>query len=154
MKPIFKISLSLIVVLSTLLSTTGVVFYYHYCKGSEQKYVSMYVDNTQELCHEQKHDAAHDCCQTEKETNDCCEDHNVDTISYKLTDFFLASEKHTIPVFSFTGLVLLTWHATDLLSLQLSEQPNSTPLLTTLIGSKENYGRILSIRQHKLKLYC
>ncbi|MFV0554263.1 MAG: HYC_CC_PP family protein [Mangrovibacterium sp.] len=155
MKAIFKISLSLLLVFSTLLSTTGVVFYYHTCQSSSKEFVSIYVDNTEELCRNQYHSKENACCHAEQAAKeDCCDTHHANSVSIRLTDQFLASELQAIPSISFFVLACELLRYVDDLSLELiSEDFHFSPPLAD-IASPKNYGKILSIRQHKLKLDC
>ena len=85
-----------------LLSTSGMVLFYHYCQHAHEMVFSMYVDSTQELCHEnavalhKNHCHSHDCDYAEESNKKpCCEHHQSKhkivqlkthyTLSYRLT---------------------------------------------------------------------
>ncbi|MFV0290838.1 MAG: hypothetical protein ACK5IJ_08065 [Mangrovibacterium sp.] len=155
-----KISVSFLLVLSFLISTTGVVFYYHTCQASTQRYVSVYIDLTEELCHEQKHHDHHTCCSNENENNStegdtCCPEHQVQTLSYRLTENLLSSEEISIlPIDLCFNILFYSSHKTELQELNAFNKSNAIPLSIFNLDGKKNYGRIVTIRQHNLKLYC
>lgn len=157
MKTLANLSVVMILVFSIVLSTTGVVFYTHFCQNSAQNYVSVYVDNTQELCHEQKHEEHDSCCSSGTTADDCCTDHNdVQTFSIKLKENFIGSSRTLIPTADFHCILFCAQLCADfcISSLDESLKLSETSRLSANTSPKINYGRTISIRQHKLKLYC
>lgn len=73
-----------------LVSTSGMVMYYHFCQYSNEVVVSVYVDSTAESCSESAHHKIHEdlhtcagCC-TVHEEDKCCDDHQTNSKTAKL----------------------------------------------------------------------
>lgn len=157
MKKLLKITLSIVLICCTILSTIGVVFFHHFCQNAKQDYISIYVDNTKELC--QEHSSCDSCCHSEKseEANKgCCNDHKVQTFSYKLRDIFPERKIVNLPYYHLHFSILNIRKITEsILLIDNSNQKiaSSTPHLLS-ISPELNYGRTVTIRLQKLKLYC
>ncbi|SMO44426.1 hypothetical protein SAMN06265379_101848 [Saccharicrinis carchari] len=94
-----------------LLSTNGMVLFYHYCQhGSTVEYV-MFMDSTYDQCRENATDHCHihhpekECCEQHNdklnenfnEEHFCCSDHKTYTKTLKLKNEYNSSDRQAMP---------------------------------------------------------
>ncbi len=104
LKDIYKRIIAIITLCIFLLSTSGMILFYHYCQHANEFVFSMYIDSTEELCEENakmlhmlNHDDSHCCCQHHGHQKDCCENHQSNSKTLKLKDDFNFAERQTTP---------------------------------------------------------
>ncbi|GAF04990.1 HYC_CC_PP family protein [Saccharicrinis fermentans] len=104
LKEINKRIIALITLCFFLLSTSGMILFYHYCLHSHQMVFSVYIDATQELCQENAltfhdHTLSEECCNhhSENAKDDCCENHKSDQEMVKLKDEYNFSDRQSTP---------------------------------------------------------
>lgn len=90
MKNIIKQTISLLLLAVFLLSTSGMVMYYHFCQYSDDMVVSVFIDSTSDSCtksaHTKLHEDEHTCanCCNIAHTDKCCDDHKSTSKTAKL----------------------------------------------------------------------
>ncbi len=151
-----------------LISTSGIVLFYHFCKHAHQTLYSFYIDETEELCAENAilHDdlIPHDdhCCSPDLDHHDhalydnhkCCQQHKTFHKSIKLNTSFTSTKQLKSPKPS--QLSLLFEPFTEVLVLL-----DTNPLILNLLfdsppeSPKYSYtGRDIVTQQQALKLDC
>ncbi len=151
--------MSIYMVFSLLLGSCGIVFYYHMCECSEEKIVSLYTDSTEELCHEKVHHSTSNntCHHSPDERKNCCDSHNSNMFSYRLNDAFLQSDKQATP-----QLIPLphlhggfNCECSALRKQEKQTKINSNFEYGTIkLPISLNFGRMVHICNHSLKLFC
>ena len=158
LKDIYKRFIAIVTLCLFVLSTSGVVLFYHYCQHGHKYVYSMYVDATQELCQENaelQHLNLHqDCCH--QETNDihCCKNHQSHYKTVQLKNDYEFSARQTTP--KPITLILLN-----------IEKPQQVDILYSSLIQKElkkelppeiplfnPSGKDLVTFQHTLKIAC
>ncbi len=90
-----------------MISTSGIVFFYHFCKHSHQTTYSFFIDTTEEVCAEnyklQDKDISHtNCCESEVlhqiySNNKCCAQHKSYSKTVKLNNVYTFTKKIDSP---------------------------------------------------------
>ncbi len=173
MKHLINTISTLIITFSFLLSASGFVFHYHLCKKNNIKHVSLFINANQEYCHccdlshnqnykessccglhndEQQNKKS--CCASDTSDSECCGNHNIISLSAKISDAYNVSESNTIPEPLTTTLIccLLNIHNKHTADIDYELKPYENPI--AICNLDANYGRIISIRNHSLKLHC
>ncbi len=136
-----------------LISTSGLVVYYHFCSDSNQPFYSVYVDNTEDYCKESAiaHQHTDTCCCHADESQSCCHNHNTSTFSARLIVPFYNTDTKTVPHPVFSKLFI---QAFTILNLSLYEEYNSNTSLYIDTEARPiiSYGKELHIKHQSLKL--
>ncbi len=160
-KEIHKRIMTLITLGLFLLSTSGLVFFYHYCIHAHELVYSVFIDSTEDICEENaiiNHDHFHhndQCCHAEETSDhDCCDNHHSSNKIVKLTSAFQFSERQQTPkpilvslLQQETILQLDYFHALLLEKDFSGEIPPEKPLINT-------NGRQIITKHHTLKIAC
>ncbi len=105
-KEINKRIIAIVTLCLFLLSTNGMVLFYHYCGHDNALVYSMFVDDTSDQCKEnaeaefQIHHAQAECCYHDNNTldnQDCCKEHKTYTKTLKLKNVFNFSDRQATP---------------------------------------------------------
>ncbi len=166
LKELHKRILSLIILCLFLISTSGVVLFYHFCQHSNQMLYSVFIDETEDMCAEnalicetphQHHDH---CCQQESKKHlykeeSCCQHHQSFFKTIKLNTTYLVAEKLSSPKSTQLSLLFSTYlikpqrgFNQELQGMGLSRDfPPSSPIFNFS-------GRDIATFHHALKLHA
>ena len=103
LKEINRRIIAIITLCLFVLSTSGMVLFYHYCQHANQMVISVYIDSTQELCQEnaatlhQSLHHNHDCCHQNPEEKGCCKNHDSNLKTVQLKNTYNFSDRQSAP---------------------------------------------------------
>ncbi len=107
LKEMYKRLFSLFLLAFFMISTSGIVFFYHFCTHSHETTYSFFIDTTDETCAENNklhdEDITHSkCCEFEVEhqiriKNNCCAQHKSYSKTVKLDSVYTFTKKTDSP---------------------------------------------------------
>jgi hypothetical protein len=166
LKELHKRILSLIILCLFLISTSGVVLFYHFCQHSNQMLYSVFIDETEDMCAENAlicetpHQHHNHCCQQESKTflskdESCCQHHQSFYKTIKLNTTYLIAKKLSSPKSTQLSLLFSTYLINS--ERDANQELQGKALLRNFPPSSTIFklsGRDIVTFHHSLKIYA